>query len=103
MTNAELQDLLHLVRHGNLDPSSAASKILAAMRAAPFEDLGFARVDTHRARAAGISRSQSSASARRQHRSRPSPARIVERGQTLLVTRAQTDVYDAVRARGAGR
>ena len=97
MTNAELQDLLHLVRHGSMDPSSAAAKILTAMRAAPFEDLGFARLDTHREVRQGFpevilglgkTAVQVAAIAEK----------IVARGQTLLVTRAQPDVYDAVRA-----
>jgi NCAIR mutase (PurE)-related protein len=96
MTNAELQELLHLVRHGDLDPSSAAAKILTAMRAAPFEDLGFARVDTHRQLRQGFPEvilglgktpAQVAAIANK----------IVERGQPLLVTRAQPEVYDAVR------
>ena len=97
MTNAELQDLLYLVRHGNMDPSSAAAKILTAMRAAPFEDLGFARLDTHREVRQGFpevilglgkTAVQVAAIA----------DKIVARGQTLLITRAQPDVYDAVRA-----
>ena len=97
MTNAELRDLLHLVRHGNMDPSNAAAKILTAMRAAPFEDLGFARLDTHREVRQGFpevilglgkTAVQAAAIAEK----------IVARGQTLLVTRAQPDVYDAVRA-----
>lgn len=97
MTNAELQDLLHLVRHGSMDPLSAAAKILTAMRAAPFEDLGFARLDTHREVRQGFpevilglgkTAVQVAAIAEK----------IVARGQTLLVTRAQPDIYDAVRA-----
>ena len=97
MTNSELQELLHLVRHGSLDPSSAAAKILTVMRAAPFEDLGFARVDTHREVRQGfpevilgLGKTPAQVAAIAQ--------KIVERGQTLLVTRAQSDVYDAVRA-----
>ena len=97
MTSAELQDLLQLVRRGNMDPASAASTILAAMRAAPFEDLGFARLDTHREVrqgfpevVLGLGKTPAQVAAIAE--------RIVERGQTLLVTRAPTDVYDAVRA-----
>ena len=97
MTSAELQDLLQLVRRGNMDPASAASTILAAMRAAPFEDLGFARLDTHREVrqgfpevVLGLGKTPAQVAAIAE--------RIVERGQTLLVTRAPNDVYDAVRA-----
>ena len=49
MTDLELQDLLHRVHRGAIDPSTAADEIVSVLRRAPFEDLGFARVDTHRA------------------------------------------------------
>jgi NCAIR mutase (PurE)-related protein len=97
MTNSELQALLDNVRQGALDPAAAATRILTAMRAAPFEDLGFARVDTHRHLRQGFPEvilgvgktpAQIAAIAEK----------IVARGQTLLVTRAQPETYDAVRA-----
>ena len=98
MTDTELQDLLHHVRQGGIDPSRAAETILSALRAAPFEDLGFARVDTHRQIrqgfpevVLGLGKSAAQVAAISES--------IVARGQTLLVTRAQPDVYDAVRAR----
>jgi len=97
MTDPELQDLLHRLRQGELEPAAAAEKILAALRAAPFVDLGFARVDTHREVRQGFPEvilglgktpAQIAAIAEK----------IVGRGQTLLVTRATPDAYDAVRA-----
>ena len=48
MTSLELQKLLDAVRLGTVDAAAAAEQIAAAMQRAPFEDLGFARVDTHR-------------------------------------------------------
>jgi NCAIR mutase (PurE)-related protein len=48
MTITELRELLDRVRDGCLDPSAASDRILQALRAAPYEDLGFARVDHHR-------------------------------------------------------
>lgn len=96
MTDSELQELLLHVREGGLDPSAAAARILTAMRAAPFLDLGFARVDTHREIRQGFPEvvlglgktpAQIAAIAEK----------ITARGQTLLVTRAQPDAYDAVR------
>ena len=97
MTNSELQHLLDRVRSGALDPSAAADRILTVLRAAPFEDLGFARVDTHRAVRQGfpevilgIGKTPAQIAAIAE--------RIVARGQALLVTRAQPDAYDAVRA-----
>ena len=97
MTGSDLQQLLDHVKTGALDPQSAAARILAAMRAAPFEDLGFARVDTHRQLRQGFpevilgvgkSPGQIAAIAEK----------IVARGQTLLVTRAEPAAYEAVRA-----
>ena len=97
MTTSELQQLLDAVKSGALDPSAASERILAVLRAAPFEDLGFARVDTHRELRRGFPQvilglgktpAQVAAIAER----------IVARGQALLVTRAQPDAYEAVRA-----
>ena len=101
MTDSELQNLLDRVREGGLDPSAAAAHILSALRAAPFVDIGFARVDTHREIRQGFPEvvlglgktpAQIAAIA----------DKIVGRGQTLLVTRAEPAVYDAVRARVPG-
>jgi hypothetical protein len=96
-SNKQLQDLLEQVARGELDPGLARERLLEALRARPFEDLGFARVDHHRgvrqgfpevilglgktpAQIAGIARE------------------IVARGSTLLITRVDEAVYDAVRA-----
>ena len=96
MTKLDLQKLLESVRSGTVDPAAATDQIASAMRAAPFEDLGFARVDTHRAVRQGFPEvilglgktpAQISAIAER----------IVGRGQSLLVTRAQPDTFAAVR------
>ena len=98
MTASELQDLFDRVRRGDLDPSSAAGLILTALRAAPFEDMGFARVDTHRELRQGFPEvilglgktpAQITAIAER----------IVAHGQALLVTRAEPEAYEAVSAR----
>src|SRR5688572_31162429 len=95
MTDHELQRLLEDVRTGAVDPAAASVRVLHALRAAPFEDLGFARVDTHRAIRQGFPEvilglgktpAQIAAIAER----------IVRRGQSLLVTRAQPDAYEAV-------
>src|SRR3981189_975064 len=97
MNSLELQKLLESVRTGSVDPEAASEQIVAAMRAAPFEDLGFARVDTHRELRQGFPEvilgmgktpAQIAAIA----------SRIVARGQALLVTRAEPEAYEAVRA-----
>src|ERR1700754_658972 len=97
MTISELQDLLAGVRAGTLDPTAASDWILTALRTAPFEDLGFARVDTHRELRQGfpevifgIGKTPVQIAA--------IAGRIVERGQALLVTRATAEAYEAVRA-----
>jgi len=96
MTSFDLRKLLESVHAGTVDPAAAADRIATAMRAAPFEDLGFARVDTHRELRQGFPEvilglgktpAQIAAIA----------ARITSRGRPLLVTRAQPDAFDAVR------
>jgi pyridinium-3,5-biscarboxylic acid mononucleotide synthase len=96
MTSSELQKLLESVRAGTLDPAAASDRIVAAMRAAPFEDLGFARVDTHRELRQGfpevilgIGKTPAQIAA--------VASRIAGRGQPLLVTRAEPEAFDAVR------
>jgi len=96
MTSLELQKLLDAVRAGTVDSAAAAERIAAALQQAPFEDLGFARVDTHRELRQGFPEvilglgktpTQIAAIA----------SRIIERGQPLLVTRAGPDAFEAVR------
>jgi NCAIR mutase (PurE)-related protein len=101
MTGPQLQDLLDRVRRGDLDPSAAAGVILTALRAAPFEDLGFARVDTHRELRQGFPEVILGLG--------KSPAQIagiaealVARGQALLITRADAQTFDVLRARVPG-
>ena len=88
--------MLDQVRTGTVDASAAAARIREAFAAAPFEDLGFARVDTHRQIRQGFPEvilglgktpAQIAAVAER----------IVARGQSLLVTRASKEAWDAVR------
>jgi pyridinium-3,5-biscarboxylic acid mononucleotide synthase len=97
MTESELRRMLDEVRAGALDAETAAARIHDALAVAPFEDLGFARVDTHRHLRQGFPEvilglgktpAQIAAVA----------DRIVARGQALLVTRASADAWEAVRA-----
>jgi pyridinium-3,5-biscarboxylic acid mononucleotide synthase len=96
MTISELEQLLDRVRSGTIEPAAASTRILDALRSAPFENLGFARVDTHREIRQGfpevilgIGKTPAQIAAIAE--------RIVARGQTLLVTRAQPHAFDAVR------
>jgi NCAIR mutase (PurE)-related protein len=97
-SNKQLQDLLDQVAAGTLDPAAAKEFLIAVLRAQPYEDLGFARVDHHRSLRQGFPEvilglgktpSQIAAIA----------SEIVARGSTLLVTRASAAAYEAVRAK----
>ena len=97
MNAPDLHLLLAEVAAGTLDTASAERQLLAALRAQPFEDLGFARVDHHRAIrqgfpevVLGLGKTPAQIAA--------ISAEIVRRGSTLLVTRAGLDAFDAVRA-----
>jgi pyridinium-3,5-biscarboxylic acid mononucleotide synthase len=48
MTRHELRALLEQVRSGAATPEAAHERILQFLRQAPFEDIGFARIDHHR-------------------------------------------------------
>jgi NCAIR mutase (PurE)-related protein len=97
MNPSTLRALLDNVAKGNVAASDAEQQLLGALRARPFEDLGFARVDHHRALRQGFpevvlglgkSPAQIAAIARE----------IVSRGSTLLITRASEPAFEAVRA-----
>jgi NCAIR mutase (PurE)-related protein len=96
MTDSELQQLLASVKAGSVAPDDAWTRIAGAMRAAPFDDLGFARVDTHRERRQGfpevilgIGKTPAQIAAIAE--------RLARHGQALLVTRATPEAFDAVR------
>jgi len=100
-SNKQLHDLLEQVARGELDVESARDRLIDTLRARPFEDLGFARVDHHRAVRQGFPEvvlglgktpAQISAIA----------AEIASRGSTLLVTRATDEAYAAVREKLGG-
>jgi NCAIR mutase (PurE)-related protein len=97
MTDHELQRLLEDVRDGVVDSATASARVMAALRTAPFDDLGFARVDTHRAIRQGFPEVVLGLGKTPAHIAAIA-ARIVERGQTLLVTRATPEAYAAVHA-----
>ena len=97
MNPTQLKTLLDAVADGTLDGTDAERQLLEALRARPFEDLGFARVDHHRTIRQGFPEvvlglgktpAQIAAIA----------AEIVRQGSTLLVTRASQAAFDAVRA-----
>jgi len=101
MTPSELQDLLEAVRQGSVSLPEAQQRVLQFARQAPFENLGFARVDHHRAVRGGFPEvvfgpgktpAQVAAIAET----------IVQRGHSLLVTRTTADAFAAVKERVPG-
>jgi NCAIR mutase (PurE)-related protein len=98
MSPDELRLLLDEVRDGGRSAADAHRVLLAALRAEPLSDLGFAKVDHHRATRQGFPEvvlglgktpEQIAAIA----------AAIVDRGHPLLVTRADRAAWLAVEAR----
>jgi NCAIR mutase (PurE)-related protein len=98
MTRSELRDLLDAVHTGSLAPDAAQDRLLQVLRQAPFEDLGFARVDHHRQVRQGFPEvifgqgktpDQIAAIAER----------IVAAGHSLLVTRTTRQAFDTVKSR----
>ncbi|HEX3702202.1 MAG TPA: nickel pincer cofactor biosynthesis protein LarB [Vicinamibacterales bacterium] len=97
MNESQLRTLLDAVASGATDAGSAQRQLLDVLRSRPYDDLGFARVDHHRAVRQGFPEvilglgktpAQIAAIA----------AEIARKGSTLLVTRATAAAYDAVRA-----
>jgi NCAIR mutase (PurE)-related protein len=96
MNPSQLRALLDEVAQGALDPQAAERTLLAELRARPFEDLGFARIDHHRTIrngfpevVLGLGKTPAQIAA--------IAGEIVGRGSTLLVTRATDAAYEAVR------
>jgi NCAIR mutase (PurE)-related protein len=94
-SNKQLQELIEQVARGDLEPAAAHALILEALRAQPFEDLGFARVDHHRSLrqgfpevVLGLGKTPAQIAA--------ISAEIASRGSTLLVTRATPAAFEAV-------
>jgi pyridinium-3,5-biscarboxylic acid mononucleotide synthase len=97
MNPSQLRNLLEAVKNGAIATGEAERQVLDALRAPQYEDLGFARVDHHRAIRQGFPEvvlglgktpAQIAAIA----------AALVARGSSLLITRATTEAFDAVRA-----
>ena len=94
-SNKQLQELIEQVARGDLDPAAAHGLILEALRAQPFKDLGFARVDHHRSVrqgfpevVLGLGKTPAQIAA--------ISTEIAGQGATLLVTRATPAAFEAV-------
>ena len=91
-----LRALFDAVREGRLEPADAEREALA-LSADPFEDLGFARVDHHRAVRQGFPEVIFGQGKTPEQVARIARA-IVGRGHSLLVTRTGEETYRAVLA-----
>ncbi|MCB9385162.1 MAG: nickel pincer cofactor biosynthesis protein LarB [Bryobacterales bacterium] len=92
MDSQKLRSLLEQVRDGGVSPDDAVGQ-LSHM---PFEDIGFAKVDHHRALRHGmpeviLGRGKTPSEVR------AIAEKILERSQNLLVTRADEEMYEVVR------
>ncbi len=95
MNLQELRTLFDQVASGSLSAREGERRVVEALRARPFEDVGFARVDHHRAIRQGFpevvlglgkTATQIAVIAER----------IARRGGSVLVTRADPGVFEAV-------
>jgi NCAIR mutase (PurE)-related protein len=96
MNRQQLRALLEAVGAGSLTPEAAQEQLFQVLRQKPYEDLGFARVDHHRASRQGFPEvifgqgktpAQVAAIARR----------LVDARQSLLITRTSGEAFEAVR------
>ncbi|HUU93018.1 MAG TPA: nickel pincer cofactor biosynthesis protein LarB [Phycisphaerae bacterium] len=94
MDSQRLRKLLEAVRDGTLSPGAAAERL----RHMPFEDLGFAKLDHHRAIRCGFPE-VIFCQGKTVEQVGVIVDRMVEQGSTVLATRAVREVYEAVRAR----
>jgi NCAIR mutase (PurE)-related protein len=92
-----LRALFDAVHAGRLDPAEAGRRAEAVVGADPFEDLGFARVDHHRAARQGFPEVVYGEGKTPDQVARIARA-IVERGHSLLVTRTTPAAFDAIRS-----
>ena len=93
MDSQRLRKLLEAVARGDLSPNEAAQRL----RHMPFEDLGFAKLDHHRAIRCGFPE-VIFCQGKTLEQVAAIVDRMVEQGSTVLATRASADVYEAVHA-----
>jgi NCAIR mutase (PurE)-related protein len=95
MNRLQLRALLDDVKSGALTPDVAHERLFQYLRQAPFEDLGFARVDHHRSIRQGFPEVVFGIGKTPRQIAAISE-RIVAAGQNLLVTRTTPEAHAAV-------
>lgn len=96
MNSEHVRAILSDLEGGALDLDGAETRILDLLRRAPFEDIGFARVDHHRSVRQGCPEIVFG-SGKTPAQTAAIAERIVANGDTLIVTRTGPDAFDAVR------
>jgi NCAIR mutase (PurE)-related protein len=96
MTPSELRELLDQIQRGALEPSEVHTRLLDDLSASPVADLGFARVDHHRAARQGFPEVVFGEGKTPDQVARIAQ-QIVTHGQTLLVTRTDQQAFQAVK------
>ena len=94
MDKQQLQRLLEDVRGGSVDVDNAMERL----RHLPFEDLGFAKVDHHRALRCGMPEVVFG-KGKTASQIVEIASRLLERAQNVLITRAEPEAADALKAR----
>ena len=95
MSSEEIRTILAELKAGTLKIEDAEADILALLRRAPFEDLGFARVDHHRVVRQGLPEVVFG-SGKTPEQIAAIAERLVAHNTTLLVTRATRNDFLAV-------
>jgi pyridinium-3,5-biscarboxylic acid mononucleotide synthase len=95
MNRSEVRRLLDDVQNGGLTPEAATDRLLQVLRQAPFEDIGFARVDHHRSIRQGFPEVVFGLG-KTPEQIAVIAERIVAAGHNLLVTRATREAHEAV-------
>jgi NCAIR mutase (PurE)-related protein len=93
----DVEALLQQVRDGQMTPAEAAERL----KTLPYEDLGFAKVDHHRALRRGFPEAVFGAG-KTPEQTAAIVDRIVSQGQNALVTRTGSDVHEMVKDRYPG-
>ena len=96
MSHDRVRDILADLESGALDVGTAEARMLAVLRRAPFEDLGFARIDHHRVVRQGLPEVVFGAG-KTPDQVAAVAERIVAAQTTLIVTRTTAAAFDAVR------
>ena len=96
MDNFKIREILSAVKLGALSEPEAEKQLLSLVRRAPFEDLGFARVDHHREVRQGFPEVIFGLGKTPEQIAKIAKS-IVAEGQSLLITRADEKAYIAVK------